>query len=67
MCTGPSILPFALAVYYAIIESLFVPKRQIKKVNLSVFGRYFCKIKVKDDFLHIEEVTFCVLQYIQQI
>ena len=67
MCTGPSILPFAPAVYYAISESLFVPKRQIKKVNLSVFWRYLCKIKVKENVLHIETETFCVFQYIQQI
>ena len=67
MCTGQSILPFEPVVYYAIIESLFVSQKQIKKVNLSVFGRYLCKIKVKDDVLHIESATFCVFQYIQQI
>ena len=36
---------FYLVVYNAIIETLFVLKRQIKKVNLSAFGRYRCKIK----------------------
>ena len=37
---------FAQAVYNAIFESLVVSKRQIKKVNLSAFGRYICKINV---------------------
>ena len=36
---------FTLVVYNAIIETLFVPKRQIKKVNLSAFGRYRSKFK----------------------
>jgi hypothetical protein len=49
------------------IEAHIVPKRQIKKVYLSVFGRYRYKIKFKDDILHIEAATFCVLQYIQKI
>ena len=67
MCTGPSILPFAPAIWNAIIESLFVSLRQIKKVNLSVLWRYLYKIKVKENVLHIETETFCVFQYIQQI
>ena len=36
-------------------------------MNLSVFWRYLCKIKVKENVLHIETETFCVFQYIQQI
>jgi len=36
---------FTLVVYYAIIEAFVVPKRQIKKVNLSASRRYRCKIK----------------------
>ena len=54
-------------VCYVIIEALFVPKRKIKKVYLSVFGKYYCKIKVKEDFLHIEAYAFCDLKYIQQV
>ena len=58
---------FKHVVYYVIIEALFVPKRKIKKVYLSVFGKLPCKIKFKDDFLHIEAYTFCDLKYIQQV
>ncbi len=43
---------FLHVVYYAIIESLVVPKMKIKKVYLSVFWRYRYKIKVKDDPLY---------------
>ena len=41
---------FTQVVCYVIIEALFVPKRKIKKVYLSVFGKYHCKIKVKTIF-----------------
>ena len=58
---------FTHVVYYTIIEDLFVQKRKIKKVYLSVFGRYHCKIKVEDDFLHIEAYAFCNIKYIQQV
>jgi len=58
---------FTHVVYYIIIEALFVSKRKIKKVYLSVFGRYHCKIKVKDDFLHIEAYAFFDIKYIYQI
>ena len=68
--SGPSIL--RRCIFYAccllcFIEAHIVPKRQIKKVYLSVFGRYRYKIKFKDDILHIEAATFCVIQYIQKI
>ena len=33
-------------------------------VRVSCLGRY---LKVKDDLLHIEAATFCVIQYIQKI
>ena len=52
---------FRHAVYYAIIEALILSKRQIKKVYLSVFGRYDCKIKVKDDALPFEATSFLLL------
>ena len=41
---------FTQVVCYVIIEALFVQKRKIKKVYLSVFGKYHCKIKVKTIF-----------------
>ena len=58
---------FKHVVYYVIIEALVVLKMKIKKVYLSVFGRYHCKIKVKDDFLNIESYGFFDLKYIQQV
>ena len=58
---------FTQAVYYAVVEALVVPERQIKKVYLTVFGRYRYKFRVKDDVLHIEAAAFCDLQYIKQI
>ena len=41
---------FTHVVCYVIIEALFVPKRKIKKVYLSVLRKYHYKIKVKTIF-----------------
>ena len=45
---------FTQVVCYVIFEAPFVPKRKIKKVYLSVFGKYHFKIKVK--------TIFCILK-----
>ena len=45
---------FTHVVCYVIIETLFVLKRKIKKVYLSVFGRYHFKIKVKTIFITLK-------------
>ena len=47
--------------------SSFCIKEEDKKGVFSVFGRYHCKIKVKDDFLHIEAYAFFDIKYIYQI
>ena len=58
---------FTHVVCYVIIEALFVPKRKIKKVYLSVLCEIPLQNQGQGDFLHIEAYSFCDLKYIHQV
>ena len=48
----------AQAVHYSVVEALVVPKRQIKQVDIAVFGRNCDEIEAKYDILHIKDTVF---------
>ena len=52
---------FAHVIYYAIIETLVVPKRKIKRCNSQFSGDTLTTSSSMDDVLHIEAAAFCDL------